>query len=150
MSETAPSTVREYEVRAETAPTFGRVLSSARHHHFVVDGPVQNGCPGEALTPVEIFLSGVACCGAELMQVIARDQEIPFERVAITVRGSVDRESQPRSDVTLFNRVRLDIRFTGPTEAQAAVLVAGFQRRCPLYGSVAVASQRIEVEFTTA
>ena len=29
----------------------GRVLASARQHHFIVDGPVQNGCPGEALTP---------------------------------------------------------------------------------------------------
>lgn len=144
-----PSTLREYEVHAATAPVFGRVLSSARQHHFVVDGPVQNGCPGEAVTPAELFLSGVACCGAELMQVIARDEGIPFLHVSISVQGTVDRESQPRSDVTVFNRVHLRIRLRGPSEAQAALLVAGFQRRCPLYGSVAVASQQVQVDFTT-
>jgi uncharacterized OsmC-like protein len=143
------TTVREYEVRAETAPTFGRVLCSARNHHLVVDGPVQNGCPGEALTPAELFLSGVAACGTEIMQVIARDEAIPFERVRITLRGEIDRSRQPREDVTVFTRVRLEARLTGPSEAQAAVLVAGFQRRCPLYGSLAVASVDLQVAFTT-
>jgi uncharacterized OsmC-like protein len=142
-----PSTLREYEVHAETAPTFGRVLCSARNHHIVVDGPVQNGCPGEALTPAELFLSAVAACGTELMQVLARDEGIPFERVSITVRGVVDRADQPREDVTVFNRVEVDILLRGPSAEQAATLVAGFQRRCPLYGSVAVASQKIETVY---
>ena len=70
---TPPPAPRHYEVRASSAPTFGRVLCSARNHHFVVDGPVQNGCPGEALTPPELFLSAVAACGVELLHVIARD-----------------------------------------------------------------------------
>jgi hypothetical protein len=49
----------------------------------------------------------------------------------------------------VFTDVHLSIHLAGPTEAQAAALVAGFQRRCPLYGSVAVASARLEVEHTT-
>ena len=40
--------VREYAAQAASTDTFGRVLCSARDHHFVVDGPVQNGCLGEA------------------------------------------------------------------------------------------------------
>ena len=47
----AQSDVREYSAQAASTDTFGRVLTSARNHHFVVDGPVQNGCPGEAMTP---------------------------------------------------------------------------------------------------
>ncbi len=62
----------KYDVQALSTDIFGRVLCSARNHHFVVDGPVQNGCPGEAITPAEMFLGGVAACGVELMQVIAR------------------------------------------------------------------------------
>ena len=50
--------VREYSLHAASTETFGRVLTSTRNHHFIVDGPVQNGCPGEALTPVELFLAG--------------------------------------------------------------------------------------------
>ena len=60
-------------MQARSTDTFGRVLLSARDQHFVVDGPVQNGCPGEAVTPGEIFLAGVAACGVELVQVFARE-----------------------------------------------------------------------------
>ena len=56
----AQTDVREYAAQAASTDTFGRVLTSARNHHFVVDGPVQNGCPGEAITPAELFLAGVA------------------------------------------------------------------------------------------
>jgi uncharacterized OsmC-like protein len=150
VTDTAPSTLREYEVRAETAPVFGRVLCSARNHHFVADGPVQNGCPGEALTPAELFLAAVAACGTELMQVIARNENIPFECVEIVIRGVVDREQQPRSDVTVFNLVVVDVVLHGPDRAQAELLVTGFQRRCPLYGSVAVASQKVEFRHRVA
>jgi uncharacterized OsmC-like protein len=126
---TPASSIREYEVRAETTRTFGRVLASARQHHLVVDGPVQNGCPGEALTPAELFLAGIASCGAELIQVIARDEGVPLDGVAVTMTGSVDRSRQPRADVTVFNTVRMEIVLRGADAARAAALVEGFRRR---------------------
>jgi uncharacterized OsmC-like protein len=128
MTSPAPS-VRQYEVHARTTQTFGRVLASARHHHFVVDGPVQNGCPGEALTPAELFLAGVATCGAELIQVIAREEKVPLGGVDVTVTGSVDRSRQPRTDVTVFTTVRVDIVLAKTDAARAAALVEGFKRR---------------------
>jgi uncharacterized OsmC-like protein len=143
------ASVRRYEVHAQTSPTFGRVLCSARNHHFVVDGPVQNGCPGEATTPAELFLSGVAACGAEVMQVIARDEGIPLEHVHLPLPVSVARGAPPRTDVTVFTTVHLAVTLRGPDDAQAAALVAGFQRRCPLYGSLAVASVRIDMEIAS-
>jgi hypothetical protein len=55
--------IREYQIRASSTDTFGRLICNSRHHHFVVDGPAQNGCPGEALTPPEIFLRvGAGVC----------------------------------------------------------------------------------------
>lgn len=144
---TSPATaIREYQVRACTAPTFGRVLCSARNHHFVVDGPIQNGCPGEAPTPAEIFLSAVAACGVEIMHVISRDEKIPLDRVEATVQGVIDRSCQPRDDITLFTRIRLHLVLSGVDATQAAVLVSGFQRRCPLYGTVAAATADLAVE----
>lgn len=125
----APSTVREYEVEARSTDTFGRVLASARTHHFIVDGPVQNGCPGEAVTPPELFLSAVASCGVELLHVIARDEGVPLARVAVRIRGTVDRGSQPRTDVTVFTAVRLAFELSGVPAARAAALVEGFKRR---------------------
>ena len=123
------STIREYDVQARSTDTFGRVLCSCRNHHFIVDGPVQNGCPGEAVTPPELFLSAVASCGVELLHVIARDEGIPLNRVSVTVRGVVDRARQARSDFTVFNSVRLRFALTGADGAQAAALVEGFKRR---------------------
>lgn len=124
-----PTSVREYQAHAETTRTFGRVMVSARQQHIVVDGPVQNGCPGEAITPAELFLAAVASCGAELIQVMARDEGMPVDSVSCAVTGVVDRGRQARQDVTTFTRVHVDIAIAGADDARAAALVEGFKRR---------------------
>jgi len=127
---TAPaSTLRTYDVAAKSTDVFGRVMCNARDHHFIVDGPVQNGCPGEEITPVEQFLSSIAACGVELVHVIARDTNVPLERVAVSIHGEIDRSKQARADVTTFNAVRLDFTVWGADGAQSAALVEGFKRR---------------------
>ena len=60
---TPSEAVSEYDVSARSTDCFGRVLCGVRDHHFIIDGPVQNGCPGEEVTPVEGFLSAIAACG---------------------------------------------------------------------------------------
>ena len=126
---TPSTTLREYEVRARSTDIFGRVLCSTRDHHFIVDGPVQNGAPGEEVTPVEVFLSSVAACGVELVHVIAREEKAGLERVAVRIHGTVDRARQARTDLTTLNSMRLDFAITGADDAQAAALVEGFKRR---------------------
>ena len=129
MTVPAPSPIREYQVRARSTDVFGRVMCSAREHHFIVDGPAQNGCPGEEVTPPELFLSAIASCGVELVHVIARDQNVPLQRVAVTIDGKVDRSTQSHTDVTVFNSVRLRFTLGGADASQAAALVEGFKRR---------------------
>src|SRR5688500_20386841 len=114
-----PSTLREYDVAARTTDVFGRVLCNARTHHFVVDGPVQNGCPGEELTPPELFLSAVASCGVELVHVIARDQNARVGDVKLAAQSVVDRARQKRADVTRCNPVPLACVFYGEAGAAA-------------------------------
>ena len=125
----AQTDLRECSVKARTTETFGRVLCSARNHHFVVDGPVQNGCPGEALTPPELFLSGVASCGVELVQVIARDQKVSLEEVRVEITGTIDRANPVRPDLTLFNSVQLRFDLKGVSEEQGKQLIESFKRR---------------------
>ncbi len=141
------TTRRTTSVRAESAPTFGRVLCNAREQHFIVDGPVHNGCPGEALTPPELLFSAVASCGVELMHVIAREEGVPLERVSIRIEGTIDRDRQARTDRSHYNEVVLDIVLAGVTDEQAKGLVEGFQRRCPIYGTVATATPEVIVNF---
>ncbi len=121
--------IRLYEARAESTPVFGRVLCSCRTHYFVSDGPRENGCPGEALTPGELFLAGIAGCGVELSQVLARHWQIPLTRVYVMIQGVVDREKPVRPDVTVFNSVRLHFGLRGVTDEQAANLLQGFKAR---------------------
>jgi uncharacterized OsmC-like protein len=124
-----PPAPREYAVDARSTPTFGRVLCSARTHHFIIDGPVANGCPGEELTPPEAFLSGVAACGVELVQVIAREQSVPVRDVAVRIQAVVDRSRPVRPDVTVFNSVRMRFTLTGVPTDRARELIEQFKKR---------------------
>jgi uncharacterized OsmC-like protein len=147
MSTPAPSDLREYEVRARTSDTFGRVLCDTRTIHFVADGPVQNNCPGEAITPAELFLSGVAACGIELLQVIAKERAVPLQTARVTIHGTIDRANPVRPDLSLFNSVRLEFALTGVTRAQGEEIVGAFQARCPLFGTVKAATPEVQVEI---
>jgi uncharacterized OsmC-like protein len=126
---TAQGDVRVYAARGASTTTFGRVLCSARDQHFVADGPPQNGCPGEAASPAEYFLAGVASCGVELVQVLAREHNLPLSTVEVVIEGRVDRAAPVRPDVTLFNEVSVGFTLGGLSEEQAQDLVARFRRR---------------------
>lgn len=119
----------DYVVSAESTATFGRVVLSARDQHLVVDGPAQNGCPGEALTPAELFLGGVATCAVELVQVLARQADVPLGGVAARVSGAIDRAHELRSDVTIFSWAVLHFEFRGIGDEDAARLVGAFKGR---------------------
>lgn len=121
--------IRRYEVHASSTDTFGRVLCGCRDQHFVADGPVQNGCPGEAVTPAEFFLAGVASCGVELVEVIAKDRGVPLTRAQVTITGEMDRLNPVRPDYALFNSVRLRFDLSGVTPEQGADLVQSFKGR---------------------
>jgi len=125
----AQADIRQYQVGATSTTTFGRVLCSARNHHFVVDGPQQNGCPGEEITPAESFLAGVGACGVELIQVLARQSNIPVPAIKVKISGFMDRSRPVRPDISLFNSVRLQFFFKGVSEPEAKQLVETFKGR---------------------
>ena len=125
---TSPET-RSYAIRARSTDTHGRVLCSVRNHHFIVDGPVQNGAPGEEVTPAELFLTGVAACGVELVQAFARAESMPLRAINVDVAGTLDRANPVRTDVSVFNTVRVKFHLTGVTAAQGAALIDRFKNR---------------------
>lgn len=125
----AESTVRSYDVNARSTDVFGRVMCNTRNHHFVIDGPVQNGCPGEEVTPAEMFLVAIASCGVELIQGIARDQQVPLSGVKVNIAGMMDRANPVRKDLMVFNSVRVKFQFAGVTQAQGNDLVERFKGR---------------------
>src|SRR5215469_10962660 len=125
----ADTHLRKYEAKAASTDVFGRVMCSVRDHHYVVDGPAQNGCPGEEVTPGELFLSAVASCGVELVQVMARADGIPLKAIEVAIQGVMDRANPVRSDVSLFNSVSLQFQMSGVTDETAKNLVERFKGR---------------------
>lgn len=125
----AQADIRKYEARAAATDIFGRVLCSARNHHFIIDGPEQNGCPGEEVTPAELFLAAVASCGVELLQVLAKSAGIPLPGIEVQIQGLMDRSKPVRSDVSLFNSVRLQFRMRGVNDNDARQLIEKFKGR---------------------
>ena len=121
--------IRNYAVNARSTDTHGRVLCNVRNHHFVIDGPVQNGCPGEEVTPAELFLSGIAACGVELLQSFAKADQVPLRGVSVEIDGTLDRGNPVRSDLSVLNSVHLRFNLRGVTEAQGAALIQRFKNR---------------------
>src|SRR5205823_4404535 len=103
--------------------------TSARDQHLVVDGPKGSGCPGEAIGPAELFLGGVASCGVELIQVLARQQNAPLTSVHCTIKAYRDPEAPPRPDVSLFNSVEINFELGGVSQEQGQDLVERFKGR---------------------
>jgi uncharacterized OsmC-like protein len=126
---TQQAEVRRYKTAGRSTDTFGRVLISARDQHLIVDGPVQNGCPGEAITPAELFLSGVAACGVELIQVLAKQSDVPLRSVSAAIEATQDPSAPVRPDVGLFNTVRIAFELGGVSQEQGQDLVDRFKRR---------------------
>jgi uncharacterized OsmC-like protein len=141
--------LRTYQVSATTTSTFGRVRAAVRDHELTIDGPKHNGAPGDRPTPGEMMLTAAAACGAEVLQVLARDAGVPFTNAAVDVTGTINLEEQPVPGVTVFSSVLFEFRLCGPSHVEARNLIEGFQRRCPVYGTLAVASGRVDVRFTT-
>jgi uncharacterized OsmC-like protein len=125
----AASDLRNYAVRARSTDTHGRVLCNVRNHHFIVDGPVQNGAPGEEVTPAEIFLTGIAACGVELVQSFAKAESIPLSAISVDIAGFLDRANPLREDLTVFNSVRIKMHLAGVTTAQGTALVERFRSK---------------------
>lgn len=125
----ATSTTRRYEVSARSTDVLGRVLCNARQHHFVMDGPVASGFPGEAVGPAESFLAGIAACGVELVQALARDQQLALAGVKVAMSGIMDRTNPVRTDVTVFNAIEMQFQLAGVTQAQGEDLIARFRGR---------------------
>ena len=104
-------------------------MCSVRNHHFIIDGPVQNGAPGEEVTPAELFLTGVASCGVELVQALAKTENMPLRGVDVSISGMLDRGNPVRTDLTVFNAVRVNFTLSGVSAAQGNALIDRFKGR---------------------
>lgn len=115
-----------YAAQARSTGTLGRMLCTARDHHFVSDGPASLGCPEEEVMPGELFLAGIAACGVELVEVFAAEEGLSLRAARCDIEGETGSSD---SGLTLFDSVRLEFVLEGVTEEQGAHLVERFKGR---------------------
>ncbi|NTU78155.1 MAG: OsmC family protein [Chloroflexales bacterium] len=126
-------------VRLSSIP--GRAILSARGHHTVVDSPAPLGGPNEELNPLDLLLGALAACGTFVCERVAQEQGIALTAITVTCAGDFDPRGvcgEPVDPRVQTVRVRLELR--GPSQAEAALLVAAFQSRCPVYTTLARAA----------
>src|SRR5713226_8637529 len=111
-------------VLSSSSATPGRAVNQVRNHQLVIDEPTHLGGPGEEITPAEAFLAGVAGCGVLLVEGRARDTGVRVDPVEATIEGV-----RHRSDTSVFQRIDMRFRLSGPSPAEAIELVEHYKRR---------------------
>ena len=116
------------KARSYSSGTSGRCITSARTNHFVVDDADYSGGPNEAITAAESFLSGITACAVLMLERLAREGDIPLKRSDVSIEATRDREADHQR-YSVYDRVRMRLELTGPSEAQARELVEAYERR---------------------
>lgn len=125
--------------QAASTHVFGRSLISSRGHHFIIDGTQE---PKEEITPVEAFMGAVAACAVQQVERFARADGVSLSRVDAEIVATRAADT-PQT----FHHVDLRVVAVGASQKQAESLVAQFQGHCPLYGTLAAATEiRVTVE----
>ena len=123
---------------SQTTLVYGRTLNSARNHHFVIDGTRD---PKEEVTPVEVFLSAVSACCVQWVEQFAKEEGVSAPKIEAEISGT-----RTASETNRFQSVSLEVRAFGPSQDQLEDFVRRFTDKCPLYRTVAAATEvRISV-----
>jgi uncharacterized OsmC-like protein len=132
-----------YAVHTYSTGTHGRAICNARTHHFVSDD-----VGGDAVGAAELFLSGVSACAVNMVERLAKQDQIPLQWMDVRVEAYRDPDQSP-GDLTVFDAIRVHFEMWGITPEHAEGLVETWKRRCPLYGSVATATEDTAVTLTS-
>jgi len=132
-----------YKVHSYSTGTHGRAICNARTHHFVSDD-----VGGDAVGAAELFLSGVSACAVNMVERIAKQDRIPLQWMDVSVEAYRDPDQSP-GELTLFDAIRVHFEMWGIQPEQAEGLVETWKRRCPLYGSVATATEDTTVTLAS-
>ena len=69
-----------YQVNSYSTGTMGRAICNVRNHAFVADGS-----GGEMVGAGELFLSGIAACAVNMVEGIARTEDIALDWMDVSV-----------------------------------------------------------------
>ena len=144
-----------YTARAQssTIGSKGRNITRVRERNFLVDDPASphydNG-PGEELGAAELFVAGITTCASLMLERIARAKEIAYDSVTVSMEGSRNMVQERERGPQALDSARMHFVYRGVSDETAAYLTDAFQNKCPLYGSVAIATPDTVVTWEVA
>lgn len=112
-----------YKVHSYSTGTPGRALCNARTHHFVADD-----AGGEAVGAGELFLSGISACAVNMVERLARTDQVPLQWMDVSVEAYRNPDKAP-GDLTVYDAIRVHFDMWGVDEDQADRLVELWKRR---------------------
>jgi len=109
-------------VRSSSTGTVGRAQSVARGHRLLLDSSSRP--QPDAFTNSEAFLAGISSCGVTLVEMHAREENIPVTRMGVTIEGV-----RPADDPASFAGITMTFEIEGVGQAQAERLVETYRQR---------------------
>ncbi len=112
-----------YRVRSYSSGTQGRAICNARNHHWVAD---DSG--GEEIGAGELFLGGIAACAVNMIERLARQDQVPLDWMDVSVEAYRDPDKAP-GERTVYDDIRVHIQMWGLDDDQGQKLVDTWKRR---------------------
>ena len=112
-----------YKVHSYSTGTPGRAICNARTHHWVADGS-----GGEMVGAGELFLSGISACAVNMVEGIAREDQVALEWMDVSVE-SYRAPAKTPGDLSLYDAIRINFEMWGVDDDQAHELVEAWKRR---------------------
>ena len=112
-----------YKVRSYSTGTVGRAICNARNHHFVADD-----AGGEEVGAGELFLSGISACAVNMVERIAKQDQIPLQWMDVGVEAYRDPQ-KAAGERTVYDAIRVHFQMWGLNDHQADQLVETWKRR---------------------
>ena len=96
----------------------GRSISEVRQHLFVVDDP----SIGQAMTAADYFVSDIAACAVNHMEVRAENDGISLRKIEVELEARRD-----AADTSVFLGIDFNITFYGVSQPEADALLAAYK-----------------------
>ena len=112
-----------YQVHSYSTGTVGRAICNVRNHAFVADGS-----GGEMVGAGELFLSGIAACAVNMVEGIAKNDNISLDWMDVSVESYRDPERTP-GEISVYDDVRVHFQMWGVDDDQGQYLVDTWKRR---------------------
>jgi uncharacterized OsmC-like protein len=108
-------------VHSRSSGSIGRAINEVRGQQLALDSSSRP--QPDAFTNSEAFLGSISSCGVTLIEMHARETNIPLTRMKVTIEG-VRNPSEPR-----FRAVTMRFELAGVSQAQAESLVETYRGR---------------------